>query len=73
MALLYLCEDGVALDEQGFPWTCDDCGCWHPTVAPRPADLRLVTDEPRAEDPTPRRRLTSLDELRGTRLLSTAK
>jgi hypothetical protein len=50
MALLYLVEDGVAMDEQGSQWTLDDHGVWQPGLERRSADLHLVTNDNGLED-----------------------
>jgi hypothetical protein len=43
MALLYLLQHDVAVDEQGLEWTLDADGAWRPTAEhPRLPDLRLV-------------------------------
>ena len=48
MALLYLLDDDMAVDEQGWEWDLID-GAWRPREDWQPPKLRLiVTDPPHA-------------------------
>jgi hypothetical protein len=48
MALLYLIDDDLAVDEDGWEWLLDADGAWHPKVEWKRPELRLVVDD--AED-----------------------
>jgi hypothetical protein len=48
MALLYLIDDELAVDEDGWEWLLDADGAWHPKVEWKRPELRLVVAE--AED-----------------------
>lgn len=51
MALLYLLDDDVAVDEQGWEWDLID-GAWRPREDRQPPKLRLiVTDPPQYTSP----------------------
>jgi hypothetical protein len=45
MALLYLLDDDVAVDEEGWEWDLID-GTWRPRKDRQPPTLRLVVSDP---------------------------
>lgn len=45
MALLYLLDDDIAVDEQGLEWDLID-GAWRPREEWQPPQLRLVVTDP---------------------------
>ena len=50
MALLYLLDDDVAVDEQGWEWDLID-GAWRPREDREPPMLRLVVTDPLPASP----------------------
>lgn len=50
MALLYLLDDDVAVDEQGWEWDLID-GAWRPREERQPPALRLVVTDPQPASP----------------------
>lgn len=45
MALLYLLDDDVAVDEQGWEWDLID-GAWRPREERKQPELRLIVTHP---------------------------
>lgn len=53
MALLYLLDDDMAVDEQGWEWDLID-GAWRPREERQPPKLRLIVTDPQLASPDAR-------------------
>lgn len=53
MALLYLLDDDMAVDEQGWEWDLID-GAWRPREERQPPKLRLIVTDPQPASPDAR-------------------
>jgi hypothetical protein len=46
MALLYLIDDDLAVDQNGWEWLLDADGAWRPKVEWKRPQLQLIVTEP---------------------------